>query len=311
MSSHPLFFTTNLNPSITETIKNSDGTAHDLTGQTVHFRMRALNSATMKVDAAATVVSAPAGTVRYDWIAGDVDTAGLFLVWWQVTTTAGGKTQDMEEAVVEFRSHVPATQPAYIDREEMKSTLELTGQSYANLDIDRARHAASRGIDTCLNRRFYLDADANQVRTYTPESFRLLVIDDLSVLTSVALDRTGTGTFSETWTLGTDFVLEPQNSVANFRPYEQITVRRYSGRWLPTYIEKSVQVTGQFGWTSIPEDIRAATGILAAKLLRRIREAPFGIVTVGIDQGAAMRIARTDPDVYSLISSYTRHPPFI
>jgi hypothetical protein len=42
-----------------------------------------------------------------------------------------------------------------------------------------------------------------------------------------------------------------------------------------------------------------------------VREAPFGIVTVGIDQGAAMRIARTDPDVYALICNYTRHQPFI
>jgi hypothetical protein len=44
-------------------------------------------------------------------------------------------------------------------------------------------------------------------------------------------------------------------------------------------------VTGQFGWSTSPEDIKAATSILAAKLFKRVREAPFGIVTVGIDQG--------------------------
>jgi hypothetical protein len=72
-----------------------------------------------------------------------------------------------------------------------------------------------------------------------------------------------------------------------------------------------VKLTGQFGWTILPEAVKAATSILAAKLLRRVREAPFGIVTAGIDQGVAMRIARTDPDVYSLIAPYSRHAPLI
>jgi hypothetical protein len=310
MSSHPLFFTGNRNPSITETIKNADGTAHDLTGQTVKFKMRAVRSSTLKVNAAATVVSAAAGTVRYDWQAADVDTAGQYLVWWEVTTTATGFTQDMAEAVIEFRAHAPATPAAYIELEVLKASLELTGQSYADSDLDLARHSASRAIDNACGRRFYLDADANQVRYYTPVSTRHLMIDDLAVLTSVAIDRTGSGTYGETWTNGVEFALEPFNAPADFRPYESLSVRYLSGRWLPYFIDKSVQVTGQFGWSVLPENVRAATTILASKLLKRVREAPFGIVTVGLDQPTAMRIARTDPDVYSLIHDLNRHAPF-
>jgi len=199
----------------------------------------------------------------------------------------------------------------YVTSSQLRASLTLTGQTYADPDIAAACLAASRAIDDATGRRFYLDSDANQIRYYTPEALRQLPIDDLVVLTSVTIDRGGTGTFSEMWTQGTDFVLEPLNAVADFWPYEQIKIRALSGRWFPTYIEQSVKVVGQFGWLLVPDDIYAATEILAAKLLRRIREAPFGIVTVGIDEGAAMRIARTDPDVYSLTRRFYRHRPII
>jgi hypothetical protein len=199
----------------------------------------------------------------------------------------------------------------YVTATQLKASLTLTGQTYADADITAACLAASRAVDDTTGRRFYLDTDANQIRYYTPESLRKLPIDDLVVLTSVTIDRGGTGSFTETWTQGTDFVLEPLNAVADFWPFEQITIRALSGRWFPTYIEQSVKVVGQFGWSLVPDDVYAATEILAAKLLRRIREAPFGIVTVGVDEGAAMRIARTDPDVSSLLQRFYRHRPLV
>jgi hypothetical protein len=72
-------------PSITATLLDGDGAAIDLSGCTVTFLMREQTAASLTVNAAATVVSAAAGTVRYDWLAADVDTAGRYYCEWQIT----------------------------------------------------------------------------------------------------------------------------------------------------------------------------------------------------------------------------------
>lgn len=184
----------------------------------------------------------------------------------------------------------------------------MASETFADPEITLALTAASRGIDGATRRRFWTDADALQVRHYTPVSAGWLSVDDLVALTSLKTDTDGDGTFENAWTLNTDFVLEPLNAAADARPWTSVSRHpRGSYREFPVDLPRSVQVTGKFGWDSVPEAIKEATMILASKLLRRVREAPFGVVTVGIDEGVAMRIARTDPDVRFLIADYTRN----
>lgn len=64
-------------------LQDSAGDAVDLTGASVKFIMA--KGSTVKVNAAAAVVTPASGIVRYDWIVGDTDESGFFRAEWQVT----------------------------------------------------------------------------------------------------------------------------------------------------------------------------------------------------------------------------------
>ena len=78
-------------PSIQTTLGFDGGGVPALTGS-VAFIMRATGSTgPPAIKAPAVVVDADAGTVRYDWQAGDTDLPGEYLAEWEVTDTAGLK----------------------------------------------------------------------------------------------------------------------------------------------------------------------------------------------------------------------------
>lgn len=357
----------NRSPSLTNTI-TIDGIPFDLTGSTVKLRMRAENSSTLKVDAAATVVSAstttsgtqilPAGTitvvstsgfldsgalviggnqyvfytgktattflgctkgsgtissgatvaqiggVQYDWASVDVDTAGEYLCWF-VVTLASGKTQDTPEFEFVLQDHTPTTPNLYVQIEEFKSTIELSGTSFSDEDVKIALRASCRAIDEKLDRRFYPDADAAQVRYYSPDNFWTLDIDDLVTLTTLKIDRDANGTFEETWTLNTDFTAEPLNAAADSKPWTKLCVHPLGNFTFPAGYPRTVELTGKFGWLVVPAAIEQATTLLAHRLLKRARQAPFGISGLGLD-GSVVRIMLSDPDVEALIRPFSR-----
>jgi hypothetical protein len=205
----------------------------------------------------------------------------------------------------------------YVSATQLKATLNMSGETYADADITAACAAASRAIDNICRRRFYPDSDATQIRYYTPLAPGLVEIDDLITLTTVKVDRDGDGTFEETWTNNSDFVLEPLNAAADGWPYERLRVHHRTTRgWWPGHhhhrgpSDRSVQVTGKFGWTTAPYEVQDAASIYASRLLKRKREAPFGVTALGVE-GTVARIARTDPDVLALLEPFKRTRPFM
>jgi hypothetical protein len=78
-------------PELTATLNDSAGSAVNLTGSTVEFHMRSTAGGTPKVDAAATLVTPSAGTVKYVWATNDTDTAGSYYGEFEVTFGDGRK----------------------------------------------------------------------------------------------------------------------------------------------------------------------------------------------------------------------------
>lgn len=143
------------------------------------------------------------------------------------------------------------------------------------------------------------------MRYYRPVDRDIVQIDDLITLTSLATDPNGTGTYSETWTLNTDFTAEPDNAAADGWPWTMLRRHPAGNYWFRTTYPRSVKVTGKFGWLAVPPTVVEATTILATRLLRRAREAPFGVVSLGMD-GSATYISKNDPDVGFLLRDFMR-----
>lgn len=189
----------------------------------------------------------------------------------------------------------------YLTLTELKNSSELIGTSFADYDIQRGIAAASRGIDEYTGRFFFQSVGT---RYYTAVEPGYIDIDDLISGGVVATDQDGDGVFETAWTANTDYLLTPLNAVADGRPYEEIRTHPLGSYRFPCF-PRSVSVAGTFGWPTVPDPVIEATTIIATKLVKRKREAPFGIVGVGIDN-FAVRIARTDPDVAFLLDPYVR-----
>lgn len=260
-----------------------DGTPVNLTGNTVKFQMRAVGAQTLKVDAAASIDSAPAGTVHYDFAAADVDTAGFYVAWWRVILPSG-QYEDAPEFLFEVRAHSPLTNQ-YISVEELKDSLTLSGESYADPDIARAIEAASNVIDELCGGSF---TPTIATRKFTPVSPNYIRTGPISSVTAVSNDGTA-------WTEGTNYFIDGGDTLRTLFGYSFILAPQV------------VSVTATFGVNPIPSEIKTATSIIATQVLRRVREAPFGVLATSLD-GPAIRLGRSDPQVDQLLARWRVSP---
>ncbi len=190
----------------------------------------------------------------------------------------------------------------YVTLEELKNSQELTGVSFADYDIMRAIPAASRAVENITGRPTF--GTSAGTRYYTPQEYGYLPIDDYVGGGTVSSDNDGDGVFETAWTLNRDYVLEPLNNLSINWPFQEIRVHpRGTRRFVPW--PRSVQVTGVFGWPTVPESIYASTLIIAAQTVKFMREAPFGVVGLGIDQ-IAVRVSSTNPQVMMHLDPYVR-----
>lgn len=260
----------NRSPSLLDTI-SVDGEPFDLTGCTVKFRMRREGDETLVVDAVAAVIQTGTdpnfvdkGEVRYDWAAPDVASAGDFLGWWQVTLPSA-KTQDTPEFPVFILEHDDS----------------IPGRDLCTIeDVLRYVPGYTESQDTLTDNtlRALISAESHEIMRLTDQEFvafgtnpqtRMFDVSDIdtdrrvlpvgamaSAPTSVAT-ATVDGTAVETVDAAAVIALPRVRA-----PWQAVTELWFpTGAALPASMSEGyvMSVTGDFGYPSIPPDIREAT----------------------------------------------------
>jgi hypothetical protein len=170
--------------------------------------------------------------------------------------------------------------------------------------------SASRSIDRIANRRFYIDAAAS-ARKYRASSPVFLFTDDISGTSGliVKVDEDGDGVFETTFTLDSDYVMDPLTAPSLNRPFTQITIVSNTNTF-PIFpglfsngLRPGIEVTAKWGWPAVPDDIETACLILTADLYKR-KDSPGGVLGLG-DLGA-IRMSPLGRDITAMVRAYKR-----
>lgn len=199
--------------------------------------------------------------------------------------------------------------PDYAELADLREFATNSGITSDDAQLSLAISTASRAIDLHTGRQFGLVA-APEARYYTPRWDKELrrwtvTIDDLMTVTGIAVmaDLDDSGGYTEEIDA---YALKPVNAQPKGRPWTSFVVLP-SSTVLPSPDQDSVEVTAQFGWTTVPTPIKEACLLQASRLFSR-RNAPFG-VTGSPDNGGGGELrllAKVDPDVAVTLSPYIR-----
>lgn len=190
--------------------------------------------------------------------------------------------------------------PDYVTTDEAKAYLRVT-DDVDDDELDLIVSAASRAIDKRCNRQFGKVATAEQ-RFYTARYSRtrqrwVVEIDDLMTTTDFAAEVTDVGTL-------TAYTLEPRNAAAKGRPWERLVVDADSAV-MPTGEEFEMDLTGLWGWTAVPNTVKAAARIQINRFLSR-RDSPYGVAGSPSEGSELRLLAKLDPDVETMVSTLAR-----
>lgn len=276
-------------------------------GDRVNVRYLAYNADGVLTDATvALAVTSPSGVVSNPTVTHtatgtydstfDITAAGK----WRWVWTASGAIVDVSDDELDAQNPAPTL---YASLAELKVVLRIPTSDTAD-DVElmsRLASAQERVNGDCGRPHgFGLDASAS-ARIYRPHHEELLSVDDIGSTTGLIVEIGRDTTWSQVDSSLWDTL--PENAIADGRAIEQI--RRLVGQW-PMWGLQRIRVTAQWGWPMVPENIKNATLLLAARLFRR-KDSPEGIK--GFNDLGVVRVSRYDSDYDNLIGRYIKDAP--
>jgi len=188
----------------------------------------------------------------------------------------------------------------YCTLADVKAALRIT-DTLDDALIENSINSASRMIDQYCNRYFY-STTAGEVRYYKANDGFTCWIDDAQSISELKTSSTDPLIFDTTWAVD-DYQVMPANRWANGSYYPITALTATDNYLFPVWADIAlVKVTGQFGWSSVPEPIKFASIIQASRLFKRL-ESPLGVA--GVSDIGIMRVgANIDGDVAQLINPF-------
>ena len=188
----------------------------------------------------------------------------------------------------------------YCTLADVKAALRIT-DTIDDALIESSINSACRMIDQYCNRYFY-SSPAGEVRYYKANDGFTCWIDDAQSITTVETSSTDPLIYDTTWESG-DYQLLPANRNANGGYYPITGLTATDNYLFPVWADIAlVKVTGQFGWSSVPDPIKFASIIQASRLFKRL-ESPLGVA--GVSDIGIMRVgANIDGDVAQLCNPF-------
>lgn len=185
----------------------------------------------------------------------------------------------------------------YCTLDQLKERLTISlGDDADDATLEQNIEAASRAVDGLCGRFFY--SATAQTKYYATDFPDMVEVDDLVSVTTLKTDEDGDRVYETTWS-ATDFELEPSSGP----PFTRIYITPTSSYAFP-WGRRSIQVVGTFGWAAVPDAVREASLLLAARYHSR-RNTPLGI-QVGKPEFGNLSIPGKDPDVERLLMPYRR-----
>lgn len=179
-----------------------------------------------------------------------------------------------------------------------------TSSTVHDTEITAAITAASRAVDGYCQRSFQT-ASSTSSRVFRAEYPHRVEVDDFATTTglTVATDEGDNGTYGQSWTITTDFVVEPANLLVNGVSWAYNEVRAVGARSFPTSGQRDrVQIVAQWGWPATPTAIVQAATILALDIFK-MKDSPFGVA--GFGEYGVVRV-RENTLLMGLLAPYRR-----
>jgi len=191
----------------------------------------------------------------------------------------------------------------YATLAEVKAVLRIT-DSTDDVLLENEIESASRRVDGYCGRFFY-QTSSTSVNIYPRDLFLVDFPADLATSSvTINIDSTGGGTYATTLTQGVDYILQPTDAAIRSRPYRN--ARMVGSKTFPLFVSPSfptVQVAAVWGWSAIPDDVRAATILLTIRQFARLNAA-LGVVGFA---DMAIQVRAVDPDVRDLLAPYVEY----